>query len=443
MKEYLKKLPKEILDLIYLSQDIACYNNMSVYLVGGFVRDLLLGVPNLDLDIVLEGDGIKFAEDLASHLKAKLIRHRRFGTATLMLKPQQKIDPSTSLRVNGERSRTIDVTSARKEFYPQPAHLPVVSKGNLRDDLSRRDFTINAMALSINSEDFGKLIDFFRGKEDLSNKKIRVLHHLSFVDDPTRILRGIRFEQRYNFKIEPTTLERLKEAVKLKMLDKVEPQRIRDDLILILKEKYPLKEIKRLSELVGFDFISPRLSVTKETYNLMSSIERQMRWFQKVHHQRRAVDAWLVYFMCLIDSVGRGETVRICRRFAFRKGEEKRISSYKRMRYLSMMVLNKKEIKPSEIFSFFEPYSYEVILYLKAKYKNRFFQKHIEDFLENYNHIRLHITGDDLHKLGVPPGPAYQKILAKILKAKLNGLVKTKNEELGFAENLIKKSKLR
>src|SRR3989338_4893028 len=271
MREYLKKLPKEILDLLYLAEDIAFQNNMRAYLVGGFVRDLLLGVKNLDLDIAIEGDGIKFAEELSDRLNSKLIRHRRFGTATIASRHNLKID----------------IATARKEFYPKAAHLPVVSPGTLRDDLFRRDFTINAMSISIMKEDFGSLIDLFEGRADLKHKKIKILHSLSFIDDPTRILRAIRFEKRYNFRLEPQTLKLLKEAVHLKMLQQVQPQRIRDELVLLLKEGRALKQIMRLRQLGGFSFIHPRLILSKNNCLFLKNIQKQVNWFKRSYPQRR------------------------------------------------------------------------------------------------------------------------------------------------------------
>ena len=395
---------------------------MPIYLVGGFVRDLILGVDNLDLDIVVVGNGISFAEDLTRHLKVKLIRHRRFGTATVILKPRLKID----------------ITSARKEFYPRPAHLPVVCEGTLKDDLFRRDFTINAMAISITGGNFGRLIDFFAGRDDLFKKKIRILHNLSFIDDPTRILRAVRFEKRYNFRIESETLANLKEAVKLKMLEKVEPQRIRDDLILILKEKHPVRQIMRLKELVGFAFINPHLSVSQKTYRFLRFAERQISWFEKRYPQRRQLDAWLIYFMGLTDSLKPNAVKELCRRFAFRKGEEKRLLSCKKINHRFIRELSQKNTRPSRIFTLFEPLSYEAILFLKTKYKNPSLHKHIEDFFEVYNGMRIYIGGDELYRLGFEPGPNYQKVFAKVLKAKLDGLVKTKEEELALIKKFIK-----
>ncbi len=453
MKEYLNKLPKEIKDLIYLASEVASRSNMPVYLVGGFVRDLILGVKNLDLDIVVEGDGISFAQDLASHLNAKLIRHRRFGTATVNLRHNLKIDPSTSLEGHGERpstslgtspefiegrSRTIDIATARREFYPAPAHLPVVEAGNLKDDLSRRDFTINAMAVSISREGFGKLIDFFAGKSDLNNKKIRILHNLSFIDDPTRILRAVRFEQRYSFRIEPETLKNLKEAVRLKMLEKVEPQRIRDDLILMLEEKKPLKEIRRLKELAGLSFISPRILISKKALHFLQSTEKQINWFKKIYPLRRQLDTWLIYFTALLEALTIKDIKVIFKKFVFRKGEEKRILSFKKINHRFILKLEQDKIKPSKIFNLLEPLSYEVIILLKAKYKDRLIQQRIEDFFEIYNGMQIFVSGHDLRRLGIAPGPYYQKIFTKVLNAKLDGRVKTKEQELKLIKELIR-----
>jgi len=422
MKEYLNKLPQEIRELVYLACDIASGLNMSAYLVGGFVRDLILGVENLDLDIVVEGEGIRFAEDFARTLGSKLVRHRRFGTATVIIKPHLKVD----------------IATARSEVYPAPARLPVVTGGTLKDDLLRRDFTINAMAISITPDNFGRLVDLYAGRSDLKNRKIRVLHDLSFIDDPTRILRAVRFEKRYNFKIEPKTLKLLKESVRLKMLEKVEPQRIRDDLILVLKEKKPLKEIRRINELAGFGFINPELKITRRAYGLLNAIEKEINWFNKKYPERRNIDAWLIYLIGLLDALDTRVIKNFCRSFAFKRGEEKRILDYKGISSGLISKLSKEKVKPSQIFCAFEPLSYEVILILKAKYKNRYLRRHIEDFLEIYNGMRIFVSGHDLHDLGLAPGPKYQKIFASVLNAKLDGEVKTKEEELELIKSLIK-----
>ena len=422
MREYLKKLPQEMQELLYLFSDIASRDNMPIYLVGGIVRDLILGVNNLDLDIVVEGDGIKFAERCASVLKVRFIRHSRFGTATLIVNPNLKVD----------------VATARRESYPEPASLPVVTPGALRDDLGRRDFTINAMAISIIKTDFGRLVDFFGARIDLLHGRIRILHVLSFIDDPTRILRAIRFEKRYNFRIETETLSCLKEANRLKMLEQVQPHRLRDELILALKEREPIRQIKRIQELVGFTFLCPRLGVSQATHKYLYSIRRCVDWMKKNYPQRRELDVWLIYLMGLIDSLSLKDTRVICGKFAFPRGDEKRILGFKQLKPAFIRELRESGLKPSRIFGLLEPLSYEVIILIKAKYKNRHLQKNVEDFFEIYNGMRVFICGDDLRRMGIAPGPRYKKIFTRVLKEKLEGKIKTKEQELALMRKMIK-----
>jgi len=418
MKDYLAKIPEELRKTISDIRNLALSKNVKAYLVGGFVRDLILKVTNLDLDIVIESDGIDFAKHYADMLGVKFISHKQFGTASVYIRPHLKVDFST----------------ARSEFYPKPAHLPVVSPGLLKDDLFRRDFTINAMAIDLNDN---KLIDLFSGLEDLKHKKIRVLHDLSFIDDPTRILRAIRFEQRFNFKIEPKTLGLLKNAVRLKMLELVQPHRVRDDLILVLKEKKPIKEIKRIDKLLGFDFIYLKLHSSPKIYSLLGNIEKEINDFIKNYPERRSLDSWLIYFIGLLDGQGLKDIKLICSKFAMRRGEEIRILSYKQSNHV-VKELSKAGVKPDRIFNLLEPLSYETIISLKAKYNNLLFNKNVENFLRIYNGMRIFVGGRDLHRLGVAPGPKYQKIFGQVLILKLNGQVKTKEEELALIKNLIK-----
>lgn len=420
MKKYLEKIPEELKNLINKVRDAAAREDFRAYLVGGFVRDLILGVKNLDLDIVVEGDGIKLAETLSSSLNAKVVAHKQFGTATLFINPALKIDFST----------------ARKESYPKPGHLPVVIPGSLKEDLCRRDFTINAMAIGLAD---GKLVDYFGGACDLRNKVIRVLHDLSFIDDPTRILRAVRFEQRYGLKFEPKTLVLLKEALKNKMLERVHPHRTRDELILILKEKNAIKNILRLDKLAGFDFISDKIKVSGKVISSLRNIEKEISWFNKRNPVRRELDGWLMYLVGLFEDLGAKDIRNICVKLGLRKGEEKRLLSYKEGRLKAVKELSNPKIKPSRIFALLEPLSYEVILALKASQKNPVFLRNIKNFFEIYNGMRIFTCGEDLHCLGMSPGPGYQKIFAQVLSAKLNGKVTNKDEEISLIKGLLKK----
>ncbi|MDD2679815.1 MAG: hypothetical protein PHO03_03315 [Candidatus Omnitrophica bacterium] len=420
MEKYLKKIPEELKGLINNVRDIAAKKNIKAYLVGGFVRDLILGVKNLDLDIVSAGDGIGLAQDFADAHGVKITVHQQFGTATVFVKPALKVDFSSS----------------RKEYYPQPAHLPLVQAGSLKDDLFRRDFTINSMAIGLKD---GSLVDYFGGLDDLRHKVIRVLHPLSFNDDPTRILRAVRFEQRYNFKIEPRTLKLLKEASRARLLERIHPHRTRDDLILVLKEKEPIKEIRRIEKLTGFDFVSPKLKVNARTYALLRAFKKQIDYFNKNYTRRRPLDNWVIYLIALLDCLDVKTTKGICARLGLRKGEEKRTVTYKQTKLKALKYLSKARVKPAKIFALLEPLSYETILALRGTYNHPLFRRNITDFLDIYNGMRIFVSGNDLRGLGVLPGPRYQEIFTQVLNAKLNGRVKTKEEELALIKQLLRK----
>ena len=440
MTEYFKILPKELKEIISLTAHVSRETKMPAYLVGGALRDLILGVRNfdtlalpsidpdqsrrIDLDIAVEGNGSIFAQSLAKKLKSELRIHERFGTATLIL----------------DNFLKVDIATTRKEKYPSPGCLPLVGFGQLKDDLMRRDFTINAMAVSIVGSDTQELIDPFGGQDDLSAGRIRVLHDLSFQDDPTRILRAIRFEQRFNFRIEPKTLFLAKDAIKNGLLNKVSPHRIRDELILMLKESQPLKQIKRLNSLCSLSFISKKLKVEKSTNLLFKSARKEILWFRKNFPSYRQLDGWLIYFTALLTPLSLREINKITSRLGLRRGEEKRIISYSRFNHKLIQLLSKKNVLPARIFSALEPLSYETIILLKSASGNKYLKEYITNFLEIYNGMRLYVSGKDLASFGVLPGPRYQKIFAQVLEARLNGKVNGRCGELTLIRELIKKT---
>ena len=226
-------LPKDIMKLLQRIGTAANARGYTAFIVGGVVRDMMLAVKNLDLDIVVEGDAIKLGEELSRLLRASLVVHKRFGTCSIITRDRLKIDLAT----------------ARKEVYEKPAALPTVQFSSLKNDLIRRDFTINAMAASLNKDSFGQLIDLFGGRRDLARGSIRIIHDKSFMDDPTRIFRAVRFEARPGFSIEAKTLRLAKIAIKKGMLAKLSKYRIRKELALISKEEGVYKALKRLEEL--------------------------------------------------------------------------------------------------------------------------------------------------------------------------------------------------
>ena len=230
--------PSSISNILELAAKIAAKQGLSIFVVGGFVRDFLLGIKNWDIDLVVESKdfkkGIEFAMTLANALNGEIEIHRGFGTAVIFY------------NFKGKQMR-MDVANARKERYKKPAALPDVNPASIIKDLERRDFSINAMAICLHKPRTKTLlIDPFKGKEDLRKKRIRVLHDLSFIDDPTRILRAMRFAVRYNFRIERKTKKLIKEAIEKGMLKELKPQRIEKEIKLILQEKKPMQVFSRL-----------------------------------------------------------------------------------------------------------------------------------------------------------------------------------------------------
>ncbi len=242
-----RKLPKKITDILKLAGQAADETNCKAYIVGGFVRDLLLGIKNFDVDIAVEGNCLLLAKNLAEKTKGKYIYYKKYGTAT----------------VKWQKSK-VDLAMSRKETYKRPAALPTVKFATIRKDLFRRDFTINAMAIRLNKGRLGELLDFYSGKSDLKKGIIKILHGKSFIDDPTRIFRAIRFEQRFGFKISKDTQRLMKQALKQGMLSKLEKYRLQNELVLILKETKPEKIILRMQQLGIFKFIKAEKLLSKK-----------------------------------------------------------------------------------------------------------------------------------------------------------------------------------
>lgn len=234
----LKKLPPDIYRLLAEVGAQADVKEMPAFLVGGMVRDLILGRQSADIDVVVEGDGILFASELASRWSAKLLAHKKFGTAVIVRRDRLKLD----------------IVTARRELYARPGALPDVAPGNIADDLFRRDFTINAIAVSLNRDDFGTVYDHFDGCADISHQLIRVMHYRSFIDDPTRILRAIRYEKRLGFKFDPRTFAVLRQAVDENAFGAITPGRYFGEFKRILQEEESCAAIRRLVSLKGLRF---------------------------------------------------------------------------------------------------------------------------------------------------------------------------------------------
>lgn len=415
-------LSEKALDLICRIGEIADSLGQPAYLAGGFVRDLLRGVPNLDLDFVVEGDGVAFANHLAELFQAKLIAHDKFYTASLELTGGWKID----------------VATARTESYSQPGVLPDVLPSTLREDLSRRDFSINAMAMVINRQGFGQVIDIFHGREDLELKQIRILHPRSFWDDPTRIIRAVRFAVRCGFKLEGETAELARQGAALHLMRLVSPPRIREELLAVFQEAdrqeaAPYLILENLQDLGLWPDLDPQMPAWEEVQKIIHQIPvllaKENRYFSHV-------DVSLLYLMAICSGTEEEAAANILQRLQVPR-------RYPRQIMAAVSRLNAYRLLPPE--SKGQPGSWQpilgdlssegILLFLAAVDPRR--EEEILFYLEKRQNTRLAISGADLQELGLPPGPLRRRILEEVYQARLNGAPGSRDNEMALAKKII------
>ncbi len=278
-------IPKAIQRLLREFGKIADILGKNAYAVGGFVRDLILRTQNLDIDIVVEGDGIEFATEFAKTHDCRINCHKKFRSAVIVFPDGFKID----------------VASARVEYYKHPAALPQIEVSSIKLDMYRRDFTINTLALKLNQKGYGELIDFFGGYKDIKAGMIRVLHNLSFVEDPTRVFRAVRFEQRFGFSIDKPTLNLIKNAAKLNLFNKLSGKRLLTELQFMFEEAKPIDCLGRLDELNLFGFIHKKIEFQKCKPALVR-LKDVFSWFDLMFLEEK-YEKWLVYFIALIEAL--------------------------------------------------------------------------------------------------------------------------------------------
>ncbi|ABA88546.1 adenosine-specific tRNA nucleotidyltransferase [Syntrophotalea carbinolica DSM 2380] len=395
----------------------------SVFVVGGFVRDLLLRQENFDVDIVVEGDGIAFAEEYARRYDCRVRAHKKFATAVLIFADGFKVD----------------VASARTEYYLEPGALPTVENASIKLDLYRRDFTINTLAIALNGPHFGELLDYFGGQNDLRGKAIRVLHNLSFVEDPTRMFRAIRFEQRLGFQMGRHTVHLLKSAVRMGFLDKISGPRVFNELVLIFRESDPLPAMRRLDELGLLAFIHPTLSVRHLSDGTFAAAKQAVDWYELLYTGERC-QRWKVFFLCLLSDLDHGEVQQIVQRLAMPPQCEEFFGSE---RDAATRILNQIEWRSmqsyrwrdSDIHALLKDLPVEALLYGMAITEHEEARRTISHFITHLRHVKCLLRGHDLQSLGLAPGPIYREIFDALLDVRLDGQVVTREDELQFVTN--------
>jgi tRNA nucleotidyltransferase (CCA-adding enzyme) len=392
------------------------------YVVGGFVRDLFLYRSNEDIDIVIEGDGITFARAFAQQFHARIHSHKAFGTAVIIFEDGFKID----------------VATARLEYYRSPAALPDVEMSSIKLDLFRRDFTINTLAIQLNGNRFGNLIDFFSAQKDIKDKAVRVLHNLSFVEDPTRVFRAIRFEQRFGFAIGKLTAGLIENAVKMDFFKRLSGRRVFSEIRLILEEENPTPAIMRMHDFDLLKVLHSSISLDQRMIDLLNAVKSAIAWHDLLFVEEPYL-RWPVYFMALIHACDLPTSRQICQSLVLapRYG---RLLCEERLKAQSCLHALEQRLPQtaSALYRRLHEFHTELILYMMALTRDRSIKKSISRYYNQLKDIQPAIGGQDLLSIGLKPGPIFSQILEAVLDAKLNGQVESRQEELAFARRWIR-----
>ena len=408
-------------ELVCQAREIAAGMGCKVYIAGGVVRDILLKAENLDLDLVVEGDGIAFAGEMARHYGVTLRSHPKFGTAEIVFPDGFKVD----------------VATARVEYYEYPAALPRVESSSLRQDLYRRDFTINAMAIDLNGERFGELVDYFGGRQDLQEGLIRVLYNLSFIEDPTRLLRAVRFEQRYGFKIEPQTLKLVHEAVRREVLNRVSRERLWEETKHILAEEKAGKMLLRLHQLGLWPFIFREVDFW-QVQGVLGELGDALALLEEWGFP--CGERCLCYFLAVVHRSSPDAAQELCLRYHFNKRQIQKVLATLEAWPRVLSLLGQYEQAPrsrlaEEVLSLpREAYPLVLALAGENRVRERFHQ-----VLLLVKNSRPTVDGSFIKSLGYRPGPLFREALDAVRRAKLDGLVKTSEEEKAFVQEFLRR----
>jgi tRNA nucleotidyltransferase (CCA-adding enzyme) len=429
-------LPQGLRDLLIQARDVANDLGDSLYIVGGFVRDLLLGAPNLDLDLVVEGDAIRMAQRLGAQRGARVRCHARFGTAKVILDGEQPEGVPASL----------DFVTARTEFYERPTVLPTVERSSIKQDLYRRDFTINTLAICLDRDRYGELLDFYGGERDLRDGRVRVLHNLSFVEDPTRILRAARFEQRLGFVIEARTAELIDDA--LELVEHVTGERLHHELTLILEEAEPERCLDRLARLGVLERIHPALRFGRDKAGYFARLRSDHKALAQANGAASregqphppTPELTLCYLALLTSSMDQSELASFTERLRIRTEETQFLHEVVRLRE-SMTALSATAMLPSTLYRLLSPYAREARFVLSVLCNATLVRQRLEVFERELAPTMPGIDGHFLRTLGLPPGPIYGEILTKLRDAWLDGQITDSEQEEALARHLAERAK--
>ena len=406
-----RQLPTELVAFIRTAGDIAVRKRQKIYLVGGAVRDLLLGQTTVDLDLVVEGSAIELAQRLSAVKLGKITVHRRFNTA----------------KVQWDKW-SVDFTTARSETYTRPGALPTVKPSSINDDLFRRDFTINAMAVGITPNRYGELIDLYGGRADLGRKFIRALHAESFIDDATRIWRSLRYEQRLNFQIESSTLALIKRDIS--MLNTISGDRIWYELECILREERPEKALRRAGELGVLSKLSPTLTGNGQ----LAERFEQVRQISELGAPPPSL-----YLALLAYPLTSKENEQLISRLRLTKTLSQTLRDTIDIRD-KLPTLEQTGLTPSNIYRLLLSYSPQAVSANLLACDSAIARRHIQLFLDRLRYIKPILNGNTLQQMGITPGPRMKEILDLLREARLDERVTSKEGEVKIVKGLLNRS---
>lgn len=420
-----ERLPRGIMAILKQMGQVAQELGFKVYLVGGSVRDLFLRRENLDLDVVVEGDGVAFARRFGElHPKVRVRTHKKFSTANIVFE---------------QNGLSLDVATARLEYYDSPAALPVVELSSLKLDLYRRDFTINTLAVQLNPPGFGLLIDFFDGLRDIKEKAVRVLHNLSFVEDPTRVFRAVRFEQRFGFRIGKLTEGLVKNAIKIDAFKRLSSRRLFGEFRQMLEEERAVACLQRLKELKLLYVFHPGLKLELKDEELLEDLEEALAW-HRLSFLDHPVEQWLVYYLGLSDPLEPEERQALGRRLGMSPKQRDELENERQQALKAMNLLQRKKPSASEIYFLLHSQGPEFQLYIMAKANRQWAKRAVSQYMLSLARVRPELDGDDLRAMGFAPGPLFKRILDRLTAARLDGEVLTRKQEERLVMSEFKKT---
>jgi len=415
-----ERVPEANRDLLMRIAGIADEMGLTIFLVGGAVRDILLGCANIDLDMLVEGEGIPLAQAVGERLGGHVVSHPKFHTGKVELPD----------------GRTVDFATARTEFYQYPAALPTAEHSSVREDLYRRDFTINAMAMQLNGEDAGRLLDPFGGSRDLAEGAIRVLHNLSFVEDPTRILRAVRFEARFGFHMDERTEALARHAIEMELLDRLSGERIREELLQLFARPFPEVGLRRLDALGVLSALEPawHLSGPAPEYGRM---EEALQWAAgEPAVAAHRIDAAHQRLLLIFPHLPEEAAIRLAARLRLRKREADFARKAPKLPTL-LPVFEQETLPPSVLDEYLRPLEVPLCLVLLGLSGNELVWERTKSYLLKWRALPPLLSGDELKQLGAPRGIAFGGIMRTLRTAQLNGCISTREEALEMAKEMI------